>query len=208
MATEETKKKIVESAIDLFNKRGFKGITMDDVASSIHISKRTLYEIFASKRELVLECMTQVYQKIDKMRMDIIVKSNEPLLMTLFLIKNAITNRAKYWRLFEEAEIYYPDIHAQLLKTTGKKLRDSLSKVFYEAEQNGDLCGTVDADVAIDVIIMNIRNNRYKGEDNYQLFSDRMREACYTYLRGLLSVKAIERYDRNKEEFRKLLEQK
>ena len=49
MATDESRKRIVETAAQLFNSRGIRGVTMDDIAASLRISKRTLYETFANK---------------------------------------------------------------------------------------------------------------------------------------------------------------
>ena len=42
MASEKTKTRIVETARELFNKEGFKGVTMDDIANSLHISSNMI----------------------------------------------------------------------------------------------------------------------------------------------------------------------
>jgi len=45
------------SAFHLFRKLGFKNVTMDDVARSAGVSKKTLYEHFEDKNNLVLACI-------------------------------------------------------------------------------------------------------------------------------------------------------
>lgn len=40
------KEKILIKAIDLFINYGFKSVTMDDIASEMHISKKTIYSHF------------------------------------------------------------------------------------------------------------------------------------------------------------------
>jgi AcrR family transcriptional regulator len=47
--------KILSSAVELFGQYGFKTITMDDIARRAGISKKTLYQHFANKQEVVLE---------------------------------------------------------------------------------------------------------------------------------------------------------
>ena len=47
------KKDITQKALTYFLRYGFKTFTMDDLANSLGISKKTLYEQFASKNELV-----------------------------------------------------------------------------------------------------------------------------------------------------------
>jgi len=45
--------RIIQAAQELFLSRGFRGVTVDDIAGSVGMSKRTLYEEFASKDDLV-----------------------------------------------------------------------------------------------------------------------------------------------------------
>ena len=53
----ELKKRIVETAMQAFKSHGIKIITMDDIAVSLVISKRTLYEVFANKEILLEACI-------------------------------------------------------------------------------------------------------------------------------------------------------
>jgi len=47
--------KILSSAVELFTQYGFKAITMDDISRRAGISKKTLYQHFANKDEVVNE---------------------------------------------------------------------------------------------------------------------------------------------------------
>lgn len=51
----EVLEKILTSSIELFSQYGFKTITMDDIARRAGISKKTLYQHFANKDEVVNE---------------------------------------------------------------------------------------------------------------------------------------------------------
>ena len=51
--TFKMKEDITQKALNYFLQYGFKTFTMDDLANSLGISKKTLYEQFASKNELV-----------------------------------------------------------------------------------------------------------------------------------------------------------
>ncbi|MFZ4752712.1 MAG: TetR/AcrR family transcriptional regulator [Chitinophagaceae bacterium] len=51
----EQKQHIIEIAFAQFRQYGFKNITMDDISRSAGVSKKTLYELFSDKDELVLE---------------------------------------------------------------------------------------------------------------------------------------------------------
>jgi AcrR family transcriptional regulator len=49
----EQRKHIIQQAFTTFKQRGFKNVTMDDISRQVGISKKTLYEIFKHKDELV-----------------------------------------------------------------------------------------------------------------------------------------------------------
>ena len=54
---QEVKTRIIVVATDCFRKYGIKNTSMECVASSVGISKRTLYQCFSSKRVLLAECV-------------------------------------------------------------------------------------------------------------------------------------------------------
>lgn len=56
--------KILGASIELFRQYGFKTITMDDIARRAGISKKTLYQHFANKGEVVSESVTWYKDKI------------------------------------------------------------------------------------------------------------------------------------------------
>lgn len=47
------RKHIIEQAFGTFKQRGFKNVTMDDISRQVGISKKTLYELFKHKDDLV-----------------------------------------------------------------------------------------------------------------------------------------------------------
>lgn len=54
---QELKFKIMRKAMQLFKQKGIKAVRMDDIATTLSISKRTLYEIYATKEDLLFECV-------------------------------------------------------------------------------------------------------------------------------------------------------
>lgn len=49
----ESKERILGKANELFNRFGFKRVTMDDIAIKTGMSKKTIYQLFANKDEIV-----------------------------------------------------------------------------------------------------------------------------------------------------------
>jgi AcrR family transcriptional regulator len=51
----ETKEKIFRTAIDLFSKKGFENVRIEDICSRIGLSKGAFYTHFASKDQIIIE---------------------------------------------------------------------------------------------------------------------------------------------------------
>lgn len=60
---QELRQKILQTAMRQFKERGVRSVKMDDISAIIGISKRTLYEIYENKEELLLEGLKFVQDK-------------------------------------------------------------------------------------------------------------------------------------------------
>jgi AcrR family transcriptional regulator len=60
-----TKEKLLESAIKLFLKKGFRGTTIEDITLASNISKGAFYWHFSSKNEILASIMDQFDQFLD-----------------------------------------------------------------------------------------------------------------------------------------------
>jgi len=70
------KDKILNYSIRIFLKNGFNKVTMDEIASGLRISKKTIYKYFASKRKLV-NAVFRIYQNNIKRKLNEAVDSKE-----------------------------------------------------------------------------------------------------------------------------------
>lgn len=56
----EPKERILDRSHELFNKYGIRSVSMDDIAAQLGMSKKTLYQYFVDKEELVDACFSGV----------------------------------------------------------------------------------------------------------------------------------------------------
>lgn len=56
----EAKERIQQKAHELYNRYGIRSVSMDDIAAGLGMSKKTLYQYFADKEELVDACFSGV----------------------------------------------------------------------------------------------------------------------------------------------------
>lgn len=77
----ETKEDLLLQSLTYFKKYGSKNVTMDDLASELAISKKTIYKYFSSKEELISECVDYLWihfehqtEEISKLKIDSLAK--------------------------------------------------------------------------------------------------------------------------------------
>ena len=85
------KEKIINKAKEMFLRLGFKSITMDDIASEIGISKKTIYKYFSNKDILIENTIELAFSEVQ----EIIIKIEN-------LNLNAIEENFEMKRMFRE----------------------------------------------------------------------------------------------------------
>lgn len=73
---EEYDARIVAGAAELFRKNGIKAVTMDDIAANLGMSKRTIYERFRDKDELLFAVLYDMIRKQKEMVENIMTTSS------------------------------------------------------------------------------------------------------------------------------------
>ncbi len=63
MTDNELKRRIQDKALEHFLKFGFSKVTMNEIAEELGISKKTIYQFFASKEELLSEVITMLHER-------------------------------------------------------------------------------------------------------------------------------------------------
>lgn len=108
------KEYIIDRAIENFLQYGFKSFTMDDLAHDLGMSKKTLYELYSSKTELVEVCSERIMasfdEKCDFFQREEGVIGNIFKMQKYFLEKYKITTNRPLWELKK----YYPKIHQKV----------------------------------------------------------------------------------------------
>ncbi|RZS98978.1 TetR/AcrR family transcriptional regulator [Aquimarina brevivitae] len=109
------KDKIIETAKDMFLNLGFKSVTMDDLASEMGISKKTIYTHFKNKTKLVEATTEHLFCTICNGIDGILDEKHEPI-AELFAIKSFVMRNLKDEKTSPQYQLqkYYPKIHTTL----------------------------------------------------------------------------------------------
>ena len=114
--------RILKNSIELFRKYGIKRVTTDDIAKEVGISKRTLYENFKDKEEIVKGCIEYFTNEKKKEVMDIINKSENVIEAVYKICKWGEEIRKSFNPLFfEDLKRYHYKIYDETIKKSSLK---------------------------------------------------------------------------------------
>ena len=82
---QSLKLRILETAMKAFVERGVKFVRMDDIAQSLGISKRTLYQIYEGKEQLIYEGLRQ-YKLKRQAEIDLLLKNSKSVMDIILYI--------------------------------------------------------------------------------------------------------------------------
>lgn len=191
------KEKIIKKATDLFLKLGFKSITMDDIASEMCISKKTIYKYFANKEILIEEATVSVHNEVQGKIQEIQLK-NYNAIEENFVIKQMFTDM---FQSTETSPIYqlkkhYPEIYSAV-KVQQETICQSMFKQNLENGIAQDLYRK-EVPVAIFVnfyytLIFTINENN-QFENDIEILE---RHALEYHLRAIVSPKGLIELEKN-----------
>lgn len=106
---------ILKNATELFLTKGFKSVTMDDLANEMGISKKTIYTHYKTKTDLISASCEFFFQIINTGINEIRARELNPI-DELFLINDFIVQLLKDDSSSPEFQLqkYYPKIHSKL----------------------------------------------------------------------------------------------
>ncbi|KOY51684.1 TetR/AcrR family transcriptional regulator [Polaribacter dokdonensis] len=123
------KDKILEKSQELFLNLGFKSVTMDEIANSLGISKKTLYKHYSNKTQLVEEVTDYLFDNIC-CEIDSVYDLNLNPIEELFEIKKVVLQNLKDEKSSPQYQLqkYYPKIYFELKNKQFEVMQGSIKE--------------------------------------------------------------------------------
>ena len=142
---EDKKLHILQNVCQLYQKYGIKSITMDDIANELAISKKTLYQYFNDKEELVSQVFdffmeSPIFNMNDKNYGNAIDR--------LFALREHVSFILKHFNNTFEFELkkYYPDLFKKWHEFRINKIYEDTFRNVSDGKKEGLFRSDVDAD--------------------------------------------------------------
>ena len=187
-----TKEEIIRTTQDLIARNGIRAVRVDEIAQMLGISKRTLYEMFADKNDLIGACLTNMARQQRKTLASNRRRCGNPLQKALRLANTYIDN------LYTVDASFLADIRNKVL--FAEYYNENRDFWFSELTRDLETCrkeelllAEMDAAALTQQLLsslLELRLNHATREELYLL--------CRTILRGAATTQGIDYLDRNR----------
>ena len=193
---QEWKGKILQTAMEEFTQKGVRAVKMDDIATRLSISKRTLYEIYSNKEDLLLEGV-RLYHKESAAYMYFFSIQPEHNVMDISIE----FYQKKMGDLARTNPVFYSDIHkyetvTAFLEEEHERNEEEACRFFERGIHEGFF--RPDFDYGIISRIGNVAMKYVMETKMYQEYDMQyiFRNIVFTLIRGFCTQKGIEIIDK------------
>lgn len=193
------REKIIQRASEMFVEFGVKSVRMDDVAHDLAISKRTLYELFADKQELLYHSISRVMNgEAELIRTKVDTKVHG--IPALFEIFNMMAARSHIRnRITENLRKFYPEVFERIMKESRDMGLAQLRQRLHKLVDLGLVLPDVNIDLAVTMFYYTSMG--FVRRQTKLVLPDGVTEQeafAYTvvnFFRGLATLKGVEQID-------------
>lgn len=189
---------MIEKIAELFMKYGIKSLSMDDIARELGISKKTLYQHFKDKKDVVLQAVLHGVSLQSCKFKEIIEQNDFNAIDVLFFVSKQIAENHKTINpnIHFDLQKYYPEAW-QILSEHNKK--HVYGKICQNMEQ-GIKEGLYRDDLKINIIgkiyVQQVNNVSLVEDIGDDLSFDDILKTIFVYhMRGIASPKGLEYLD-------------
>ncbi len=110
----EQRESLIDIAAQMFVSEGIKSVRMDDIAHEAGVSKRTLYEEFGDKEELIFLAILHHFQYFESINEVMVQESPNILVATIRIMQNVVNSSEQNWKLHNALSRFYPAVAKRL----------------------------------------------------------------------------------------------
>ena len=145
----ELKERIIEESSRLFFQKGIKSMTMSDIAGHLGISKRTLYEVFNDKEELLAACLEKSFKQADEIMKKLVSESENVIDALMRVYAKHLNDRHKINKsVVHDLRKYHPNLYKHI---EGRQKEDV--NIFIPLFEKGIVQGLLRNDVDSEILI-------------------------------------------------------
>jgi AcrR family transcriptional regulator len=148
LGTEMVKERILEAARELFREAGVKNTTMDDIAHQASVSKRTIYENFKDKEEVLVACLNRTFVENEQYAAHVFNTSGNVVEAFVLLINRGAEYAYRHRHsILDEIRRYYPDVYKGIVTCNKKEKQETNRRLIEQGMREGVFRNDLDPEI-------------------------------------------------------------
>ncbi len=150
--SETQRDKLIELASVMFSTEGIKAVRMDDIAQRAGISKRTLYEMFGDKNELIFLAVSHHFDKMERENEEIGRNAPNVLIAFLEVMQNVIRRSEVNWLLIRTLRRFHSSTYTRINDIRKERHHEELKMCLRYGVESGEINPKANLDLAVTMI--------------------------------------------------------
>lgn len=159
------KKKITETSIELFEKKGFTQTSIQDIVDELSVTKGTFYYYFSSKEQLLmdihLEYIDNLLQRQEKIIHDPETSNKQKVTNLIALLINDIAEKGPSGRVFFREIRHLSNSNIDIVKQKRNQVRLNIEKIIRQGMEKGEFRPDLKPSI-ITLAILSLTNYSYQ----------------------------------------------
>lgn len=188
------KEHVVVAAAKAFTLKGVRTVRMDDIAAGLSISKRTLYELFHDKEDLLLDVMKLHREEMQEYMTKVASKAENVLEVLLKFYQRSVQDFQNINRRFFEDMEKYPKVR-NYIEESRKENLDSAMEFYRKGVEQGIFRKDVNYDI-VRAIVFEQMDTLVRSElcKSYSL-AEIYETVVFMHMRGISTEKGLKIVD-------------
>lgn len=188
------KEKIIEQATALFLRSGIRAVTMDDISREAGVSKRTIYENFQDKDDLLRKCLDFLDEGFRIQHEQIVQESENTIQMVFGFLKLGIKAVNEINPLFlEDLKRYHLKVWKDVYKINVEKQRVQVLTILKKGINQDLFRKGVDVEIVTILLIEQLRLMNERSVFPREKYSQRVvfENVIINFFRGIATMKGL-----------------
>ncbi len=191
------REKILETSLDQFTRFGVRSVTMDDIARRLGISKKTIYQDFKDKKDLVVSSFRKMLHEDHEIVTSLLEEEDgviENLLTTSRMMRERLTNMNPMVIL--EIQKYFPEVWDLFQDFKENVIRKDIYRVLEKGKSLGYFREEINSEI-LSMVRVNQINSIFESRefrDGKISLLDVQLEIMDHFLHGIFTSKGREAY--------------
>jgi AcrR family transcriptional regulator len=182
----------------MFARYGLRSVRMDDIASEMGVSKRTIYEVFSDKENLIEAAVKNFFNKKHDCDMQRTAEA-ENIIEKLFIgLNNTEESIQQTLVLINDLKKFYPKIYARIMDEISDKGTEGIREAIKIGISEGLFLDNISTELPVSLFIdiAQTIHNRLSSTTETHSFAESVRYFVLFFVRGISTQKGIKKIDK------------